>query len=79
MKIINQKSNPYTPEQNGRSERMNTIIIDEPKLFLFEGKLDRKFCTEDIKTDVYLIESNFENWRKEKEYQLNNKSEKGFR
>ncbi|KAA5569784.1 transposase family protein, partial [Acinetobacter baumannii] len=36
--IIHQKTNPYTPEQNGLSERFNRTIVERARCLLFEAK-----------------------------------------
>ena len=41
--IIHQKTNAYTPEQNGLSERTNRTIIERARCLLFHAGLDKKF------------------------------------
>lgn len=52
--IIHQKTNAYTPEQNGLSERMNRTIVEKARCLLFEAVLDKKFWAEATNTAVYL-------------------------
>lgn len=52
--IIHQKTNPYTPEQNGLSERFNRTIVERARCLLFEGKLKKKFWAEAVNVAVYL-------------------------
>ncbi|CAK1592203.1 unnamed protein product [Parnassius mnemosyne] len=52
--IIHQKTNPYTPEQNGVSERFNRTIVERARCLLFEAKLDKSFWAEAVNTVVYL-------------------------
>ncbi|KAG7306736.1 hypothetical protein JYU34_008164 [Plutella xylostella] len=52
--IIHQKTNPYTPEQNGLSERNNRTIVERARCLLFEAELDKKFWAEAANTAVYL-------------------------
>lgn len=52
--IIHQKTNPYTPEQNGLSERSNRTIVEKARCLLFEANLEKKFWAEATNTAVYL-------------------------
>lgn len=52
--IVHQKSNPYTPEQNGLSERMNRTIIEKARCLLFDANLKKEFWAEATNTAVYL-------------------------
>ncbi len=52
--IIHQKTNPYTPEQNGMSERMNRTIVEKARCLLFDGNLSKIFWAEAVNTAVYL-------------------------
>lgn len=52
--IIHQKTNAYTPEQNGLSERINRTIVERARCLLFDAKLDKKFWAEATNTAVYL-------------------------
>lgn len=52
--IVHQLTNPYTPEQNGMSERLNRTIVEKAKCLLFESKLEKRFWAEAVNTAVYL-------------------------
>ncbi|XP_045447465.1 uncharacterized protein LOC123655756 [Melitaea cinxia] len=52
--IVHQKTNPYTPEQNGLSERTNRTIVEKARCLLFDAGLDKKFWAEATNTAVYL-------------------------
>lgn len=52
--IIHQKTNPYTPEQNGLSERSNRTIVEKARCLIYEADLDKKFWAEAANTAVYL-------------------------
>lgn len=52
--IIHQTTNPYTPEQNGLSERLNRTIIEKARCLLYEANLEKKFWAEAVNTACYL-------------------------
>lgn len=52
--IIHQKTNPYTPQQNGMSERLNRTVVEKAKCLLFDASLPKKFWAEAVHTAVYL-------------------------
>lgn len=52
--IVHQKTNAYTPEQNGVSERINRTIVERARCLLFDAQLDKKFWVEATNTAVYL-------------------------
>ena len=52
--IIHQKTNPYTPEQNGMSERLNRTVVEKAKCLLFDANLEKRFWAEAVNTSVYL-------------------------
>ena len=52
--IIHQKTNAYTPEQNGVCERANKTIVEKARCLLFDAKLEKKFWAEACNTAVYL-------------------------
>lgn len=52
--IVHQKSNPYTPQQNGVSERMNRTIVEKARCLLFDAHLEKHFWAEAANTAVYL-------------------------
>lgn len=52
--ILHQKSNSYTPEQNGLAERFNRTIVEKAKCLLFDAKMGKEFWAEASNTAVYL-------------------------
>ncbi|KAJ0179281.1 hypothetical protein K1T71_004993 [Dendrolimus kikuchii] len=52
--IIHQKTNPYTPEQNGLCERLNRTVVEKAKCMLFDADLKKHFWAEAVNTAVYL-------------------------
>lgn len=52
--IIHQRSNPYTPEQNGLAERFNRTVVEKARCLLFDAELDKQFWAEASNTAVYL-------------------------
>lgn len=53
--ILHQTSNPYTPEQNGLSERMNRTLIERAKCMLFNAGLQNNFWAEAVATAAYIV------------------------
>ena len=54
MGIVRQFTNPYTPEQNGVSERLNRTLIESGKSMLFHAGLPLSFWAEAVNTATYL-------------------------
>lgn len=52
--IAHQKTNPYTPEQNGMCERMNRTVVERARCLLFDANMPKKFWAEAVNTAVYL-------------------------
>ncbi|XP_063370326.1 uncharacterized protein LOC134658603 [Cydia amplana] len=52
--IVHQTTVPYSPSQNGVSERLNRILLDKVRCMLFESGLDNRFWAEALMTAVYL-------------------------
>lgn len=52
--VNHQKSNPYTPEQNGLSERCNRTVVEKARCLLFDADLGKEFWAEATNTAVYL-------------------------
>lgn len=52
--IVHHKTNPYTPEQNGISERFIRTIVEKAKCLLFDADLEKRFWAEAAHTAVYL-------------------------
>lgn len=53
--IKRHKTCPYTPQENGVSERMNRSIMDKVRSMLQESGLDESYWAEAASTAVYLI------------------------
>ena len=52
--IMHQLTNPYTPEQNGVSERLNRTLIESARSMLYHAKTPLKFWAESMNTAAYL-------------------------
>lgn len=52
--INHQKTNPYTPEQNGLCERTNRTVVEKARCLLFDSGLGKEFWGEATNTAVYL-------------------------
>ena len=52
--IIREKTEPYSPEQNGVSERANRTIIGRAKAMLHQSELGMELWGEAVRTAVYL-------------------------
>ena len=50
-----QKTNPYTPEQNGVVERMNKMLMERARSMLSGVRLGHKFWAEAMETTCYLV------------------------
>lgn len=46
---------PYSPEQNGVSERMNRTLVEKAKSMLFSSGIEKKFWCEAVETAAYLV------------------------
>lgn len=46
---------PYSPEQNGMSERMNRTLVERAKCMLIDACLPKKFWAEAVSTAAYVI------------------------
>ncbi|CAH2207998.1 jg14140, partial [Pararge aegeria aegeria] len=53
--IIHQKSNPYTPEQNGLCERFNCTVVEKARCLLFDANLGKVFWGYPDNIKVYRI------------------------
>lgn len=53
--IQHQTTAPYTPEQNGVSERMNRTLVEKASCMMFDAKLPLKFWAQAIVTAAYII------------------------
>lgn len=53
--IEHQTSTPYTPQQNGLSERMNRTLVERAKCMLIDAQLPKRLWGEAIATATYII------------------------
>lgn len=53
--VIHQTTAPYTPEKNGKAERMNRNIIEKVRCMIYDFGMDRKFWAEAVQTAAYII------------------------
>lgn len=53
--IQHQTSVPYSPQQNGKAERLNRTIIEKARCLLIESGLPNKFWAEAVYTSVYVL------------------------
>src|ERR1044072_2497163 len=53
--IEHQLTTPYTPQQNGVSERKNRTVMEMARCLLNEKNLPKKFCAEAANTAVFLL------------------------
>lgn len=52
--IVHERTVPYTPQQNGVSERMNRTLVESVRSMLCNAQLPKKFWAEATMTAVYL-------------------------
>ena len=52
--ILTEPTVPYTPQQNGKAERMNRTILDNVRAMLYHAKLPLYLWAEAVSTVVYL-------------------------
>ncbi|WKA00249.1 hypothetical protein VitviT2T_018628 [Vitis vinifera] len=53
--IVHQLTAPYSPQQNGISERKNRTVMEMARCMLFEKKLPKLLWAEAVNTSVYLL------------------------
>jgi hypothetical protein len=53
--IVHQLTVPYSPQQNGVSERKNRTVMEMTRCILFEKKLPKFLWAEAVNTSVYLL------------------------
>ena len=53
--IAQQKTNPYTPEQNGVAERMNKMLMERARSMLSGVELGQEFWAKAVETTCYLV------------------------
>ncbi|RWS00242.1 Retrovirus-related Pol polyprotein from transposon TNT 1-94-like protein, partial [Dinothrombium tinctorium] len=54
-KIIHEKSVPYTPEQNGRSERENRTLVESARSMIHSKSLQLSLWAEAVNTAAYVL------------------------
>lgn len=54
MGIKHEKTNPYTPQQNGVAERLNRTVVDGARTMLYESNLDKSFWPEAVLAFVHV-------------------------
>lgn len=52
--ILHQKTNSYTPEQNGLCERNNRSIVEKARCLLYDSKFEKFLWAEAVNTAVYI-------------------------
>lgn len=53
--IVHEKTVPYTPQQNGVSERMNRTLVERARCMLSDGDLEKELWAEAVHHAAYLI------------------------
>ena len=53
--IAQQKTTPYTPQQNGVAERMNKTLMERARSMLSGAGLGQEFWAEAVDTACYLV------------------------
>lgn len=53
--IIHQTSAPYTPQQNGLSERMNRTLVEKARCMISNANLEKPVWAEAVATAAYII------------------------
>ena len=53
--IARQKTNPYTPQQNGVAERMNRTLMEKSRSIINGVRLGQEFWVEVVGTTCYLV------------------------
>lgn len=46
---------PYSPQQNGTSERLNRTVVERARAMLEDARISKKFWVQAVQTAVYLI------------------------
>ncbi|KAE8963868.1 hypothetical protein PF011_g28877 [Phytophthora fragariae] len=52
--IVHQKTEPYSPQQNGVAERMNRTIMEKARIMLYYKGISSMWWAEAVSTSVYL-------------------------
>lgn len=53
--IIHQKSAPYTPQQNGMSERMNRTLVEKVRCMLIDAEMSKSFWAEAVMAAAKIV------------------------
>lgn len=53
--ILHQTSAPYSPQQNGKAERMNRTLVEKARSMLYDANLKKFYWAEATSTAAYLI------------------------
>lgn len=53
--VKHQKTAPYSPQQNGKAERMNRTLLDRIRCMLIDSELDNSFWAEAMNTATYTL------------------------
>lgn len=53
--IVLEYTVPYSPQLNGKSERMNRSLLNKTRAILFDSKLNKEMWGEAVRTAAYLI------------------------
>lgn len=52
--LVHQTSIPFSPQQNGVSERLNRTLVEKARCMLSDARLDRRYWGEAVTTAIYL-------------------------
>lgn len=64
--IRHQRTAPYTPEQNGVSERMNRTLKEKAKCMLFDAQLPKLYWAEAVHMAAYIVNRSINSVLKDK-------------
>lgn len=53
--VVFQTTVPYSPQQNGKLERMNRTVMEKARCLLMESGLSKVFWAEAVNTAAYLV------------------------
>lgn len=74
--IVHQYKAPYTPQQNGKAERINRTIIEKARCLMIDAGMDKKLWAEAVSTAAHIYnktESRVLNYRSPEEVFSNRK------
>lgn len=52
--ILHQTTAPYTPQQNGKAERINRTLVEKARCLLADSGMSKEFWAETVSTAAYL-------------------------